>query len=45
MKDGKVKVDWMRGGVGDEIKEEDFGEEEFEDTEMKEDGPDDDDDE
>jgi len=43
VKDGKVKVDWMRDGVGDEIEEEDSGEEESEDTEMKEEGPDDDD--
>jgi hypothetical protein len=35
LKDGKVKVDWMRGGVGDEIEEEDFGEEESEDMDKE----------
>jgi hypothetical protein len=33
--DGKVKVDWVWDGVGDEIEEGDSGEEESEDTEMK----------
>jgi hypothetical protein len=42
---GKVRVDWVRDEVGNEIEEGESGEEESEDTEMEDEGPDDSDDE